>query len=1152
MTDVIYPEETALQSCKKCTLPISEGHAYELGDDRWHISCFKCSKCESSLGCNSNFLVLGNGNLICLNCSYNCKQCGKKIDDLAILTGDQAYCSSCFKCRSCKLKIEDLRYARTSKGLFCMSCHEKLIAKKKKYDAKKRQLALLNQRDSDPENRHLHDILNVRNASPSLSDLNRLLSTVRDKILPAAPDRNSIQSTKTDSSIPSVESAVERGSDDHILRKDLKEAKRESSRSIPRVSSPRIETAQAESAAEKTEKRRLDKKEAILTPNDEPSGYFDARNDFPEKKNGLSRKPPPSNDSETTSNSTNHVQPSTASTSDYLIEEINDSDDELNIKKHRPLQLLEDGIILDLIDSISAPTTPLANTDGLEPALDVTPKQVPSEKQEIRAKAEETLLDGNADSTIEQEVPERAPRGKNLLIFLPNQYHDHEFHAATNQLSPNPNEKTTLAPEERTRSAATLPFARANRQARVVETNDDIPTDSIGDDNFDYDAYTAYHRATTPQRRQAMQQITPVPASPSLPAPRVAPPAVPQTPVKGASIERGLGLEGIDYEKRRSAGMAGAPARTPTQLHFTPARTPTQLHVSQLQPAQTQNGRIHALNSPTPAVTNLEEADPQSTLSRKSTLIRTPKISLKHKRSTSGGTGKFGFFKSRDESPNKGHARHVSDGSIANAAAAYTTPPLPLTLPLGYTSQFAHTRTFSDTPFLTSLDPQNQPATTQKPVHGTQAVKAEIAQLENYRNTLDSDVTRLGKERNALNEVLLALQKQIEAEKAALANLTRDVTGLQAKKTKLLDINQSLSESNHQLELALKTPSVHRLASQDESNLGSISSSSLVQAEADDGIVETQKATRLKFWRRPKVGLGSVPQIVTTSIGGSATAISNASTGSNGTSHSNGGGNGTNGVQNTPKLSQSYSSNAIQIPRANPNAATAEDKKGLGSFIAKSRSSNILDSFLSKDEVPEVPLLTSSLQQRADFEQTPVPLIITKCIEEVERRGLDAEGIYRISGGQLAILAIEGAFAAIRGANDEKLLARVEEALSGDINAVTLALKRYLRKLPDPVVPFSLYDEFIKVGSSRDKLAALHAVVQRLPAANLHALRLLCRHLARVSAHQAQNRMNVRNLLVVFAPTLARDETGEREMADMGARNDATEFLLGNTDAIFA
>ncbi|KAL6451964.1 RGA1 Rho-type GTPase-activating protein 1 [Candida maltosa Xu316] len=138
-------------NCKKCDNPILEGHAYELGDDRWHLHCFTCNKCQTSLGCNSNFLVLGNGNLICSNCSYNCKQCGRKIDDLAILTGDQAYCSNCFKCRSCKNKIEDLKYARTSKGLFCMDCHEKLMLKKKKYDAKKKHLAMLQEKKEQLE-----------------------------------------------------------------------------------------------------------------------------------------------------------------------------------------------------------------------------------------------------------------------------------------------------------------------------------------------------------------------------------------------------------------------------------------------------------------------------------------------------------------------------------------------------------------------------------------------------------------------------------------------------------------------------------------------------------------------------------------------------------------------------------------------------------------------------------------------------------------------------------------------------------------------------------------------------------------------------------------------------------------------------------------
>lgn len=134
LTLPLFIDDDTSQTCKRCGLAILEGHAYDIGGDRWHIECFACSKCAKLLGTQSNFLVLGNGDLVCSDCSYLCHACGKKIDDLAILTGNQAYCLSCFKCRACRKRIEDLRYARTSKGLFCMLCHEKLVARKRHRD----------------------------------------------------------------------------------------------------------------------------------------------------------------------------------------------------------------------------------------------------------------------------------------------------------------------------------------------------------------------------------------------------------------------------------------------------------------------------------------------------------------------------------------------------------------------------------------------------------------------------------------------------------------------------------------------------------------------------------------------------------------------------------------------------------------------------------------------------------------------------------------------------------------------------------------------------------------------------------------------------------------------------------------------------------
>lgn len=99
---------------------------------RWHLDCFRCNTCNTLLDSDANLLLLGDGSLICNNCTYSCNACGNKIEDLAILTGDQAFCATCFRCRNCKRKIENLRYARTSQGIFCMSCHESLMARRRK------------------------------------------------------------------------------------------------------------------------------------------------------------------------------------------------------------------------------------------------------------------------------------------------------------------------------------------------------------------------------------------------------------------------------------------------------------------------------------------------------------------------------------------------------------------------------------------------------------------------------------------------------------------------------------------------------------------------------------------------------------------------------------------------------------------------------------------------------------------------------------------------------------------------------------------------------------------------------------------------------------------------------------------------------------
>lgn len=150
--------------------------------NRWHIDCFRCNTCLTLLDSDANLLLLGDGSLICNNCTYSCSACGNKIEDLAILTGDQAFCATCFRCRNCKKKIENLKYARTSQGIFCMECHESLMQRRRKKTAKN---GGAHRREKHSHNHHQGGSMLLDKSLPSLP--------------PSAVDRSNALSPDNDS-----------------------------------------------------------------------------------------------------------------------------------------------------------------------------------------------------------------------------------------------------------------------------------------------------------------------------------------------------------------------------------------------------------------------------------------------------------------------------------------------------------------------------------------------------------------------------------------------------------------------------------------------------------------------------------------------------------------------------------------------------------------------------------------------------------------------------------------------------------------------------------------------------------------------------------------------------------------------------------------
>ncbi|KAK2611362.1 hypothetical protein N8I77_004706 [Diaporthe amygdali] len=150
--------------------------------------------------------------------------------------------------------------------------------------------------------------------------------------------------------------------------------------------------------------------------------------------------------------------------------------------------------------------------------------------------------------------------------------------------------------------------------------------------------------------------------------------------------------------------------------------------------------------------------------------------------------------------------------------------------------------------------------------------------------------------------------------------------------------------------------------------------------------------------------------------------------------------------------------------------------------------------------------------------RVPLPAVVYRCIQYLDAKGaVTEEGIFRLSGSNVVIKSLKERFD-MEG--DVNLLA---DEQYHDIHAVASMLKAYLRELPTSILTRDLHLDFVAVtemSSQADKIAALSELVTRLPQPNATLLKYLIAFLIKVINHADQNKMTVRNVGIVFSPTL--------------------------------
>nr|XP_014124824.1 unconventional myosin-IXa isoform X1 [Zonotrichia albicollis] len=153
---------------------------------------------------------------------------------------------------------------------------------------------------------------------------------------------------------------------------------------------------------------------------------------------------------------------------------------------------------------------------------------------------------------------------------------------------------------------------------------------------------------------------------------------------------------------------------------------------------------------------------------------------------------------------------------------------------------------------------------------------------------------------------------------------------------------------------------------------------------------------------------------------------------------------------------------------------------------------------------------------RLTSEERAVPLLVEKLINYIEMHGLYTEGIYRKSGSTNKIKELR------QGLDTDIDSVNLDDY---NIHVIASVFKQWLRDLPNPLMTFELYEEFLRVMGLQERketVRGVYSVIDQLSRTHLSTLERLIFHLVRIALQEETNRMSANALAIVFAPCILR------------------------------
>ena len=259
------------------------------------------------------------------------------------------------------------------------------------------------------------------------------------------------------------------------------------------------------------------------------------------------------------------------------------------------------------------------------------------------------------------------------------------------------------------------------------------------------------------------------------------------------------------------------------------------------------------------------------------------------------------------------------------------------------------------------------------------------------------------------------------------------------------------------------------------------------------------------------------------------------------------------------RMSSAYAySFKIVMQNGSDHMIQAASAKDLGDWIAMIKTSKRY-SFYSKkfkgkthNKIFGVPL-----EDVCEREGILIPTIVSKLLKEIDLRGLDEVGLYRIPGSAGSINALKYAF-------DEKGAVHNTFTLEDDrwfeINAIAGCFKMYLRELPDSLFTNEKVEDFARTVlkfknsqlSEKEYVSEIVNMLNALPDCYYQTMKIIVYHLNKVHQHVGNNRMDAFNLAIVFSMSfINQDDLASSMGTTLGAIQTILQTFIKSPEIYF-